>query len=328
MAIVLVPLSASALGQGKHRGISYSACSKQKLPNAFCTAVGAAAYNVDHFEWDDLAAHAQPEAGEGKCSAAEKTVGRVATLAAEIRKLGLSATQYDPALAAALGRVLHTVQDNCAHSGMPNVQHAWASVSDSCTDSESSPDVQPQAIACAEAETAVVMEAFAAQFTVPSPPSDPDGQTQQDPQYFPPRGGVCDFLKSAGTWDGVDRRWNSPVVVAAVREQLAKGFGGDTSPIDVCASGPSALELLTPAPTADVSQPTAWCTKLKIYCAGKTDDASTAPPWEPSEAAPAAAESSDASGCGLSGPPTTPSGASMMLVALSGFFLRRRPKRH
>lgn len=325
LALLLVPVSASALAQSKHRGLSYSACSKQKLPNAFCVSVGAASYNVDHFEWDDLAAHAQPEVGEAKCDAANKTVGRVATLAAEIRKLGQAATQYDPALAVALGRVLHTVQDNCAHTGMPNVQHAWASVADSCTESESSPDVQPAAIACAEKETALVMETFAAHFTVPTPPSDPDPQAQQDPQYFPPRSGVCDFLKSAVTWDGVDRRWNGELVVAAVRDQLTTGLGGEASIIDVCASGPAALEPVAPAATIDVSHPVEWCPLLKIYCAGKTDDTNVAPPWEAAEA-PTSDESTADAGCSLAGGASDRTLAPLALAA-GALLLRRRARR-
>lgn len=174
--------------------------------------MGAAAYNVDRYEWEDLAAHAQPEEGASKCQAANNAVARIRTLAQEMRTISEASTSYNPELAVAVGRALHTIQDNCAHSGIPNPAHAWFSLSDSCLKTSLSPDVQPQAIACAEAETQRAMQVFASVIQVPTPPPDPSGRgssPQQDPQFFPPRGGVCDFLKSAVTWDGVDRRWNN-----------------------------------------------------------------------------------------------------------------------
>lgn len=298
-AVSLVPTPALALSQGKHRDLSTSACWKQKLPSEFCAEVGAAAYNVDHYEWSDLSAHAQPEAGETRCQAANKALGRVRALAQEVRAISDAGGDYDPALAVALGRVLHTLQDNCAHSGMPNEQHAWFSVSDTCTDTKSSPDVQPEAVACAEQETALAFETFAKQVKVPTPPPPQEpGSTSQPAQLWPKRGGVCDFLKSGASWDGVDRRWNNSLVVGALRDQLGSSLGSDPSApaVDVCAGDEGALEPAAPAPVVDTSAPVEWCNLLKLYCAGKTDGADEAPPWEAVAPAPSSA---DGAGCGL-----------------------------
>src|SRR3569623_1408635 len=65
------------------------------------------------------------------------------------------------AIASSIGRALHTVQDDCAHHGMPNPQHAWFSLADYCEGTATNPDVQDSAISCARAETAAVMKVAA-----------------------------------------------------------------------------------------------------------------------------------------------------------------------
>lgn len=297
----LLPVEGRALSQGKHRDLSVSACWAQKLPAEFCNELGAAAYNVDHYEWSDLSAHAQPEAGEPKCQAANKAVARVRSLAQEMRAIAKAQTDYDPALAVALGRALHTIQDNCAHAGMPNPEHAWFSLSDTCADTELSPDVKPEALACAEAQTEQALALFAAEIQVPAPPPPPEpGQARVPPQYWPKRGDVCDFLKSASSWDGVDRRWNNAPVVAALADQLHATLVVDAAApaLDVCAGGQAVLEPTTPAADVDVSQPTEWCTALDVYCAGKVDSADDAPPWEAKGASGGSERSSEGS-CNL-----------------------------
>ena len=302
-AFALAPSTASALAQGKHRSLSVDACWKQKLPSAFCDAVGAAAYNVDAYEWDTLAAHGQPENGQSKCQAANATVERIRTLAQDMRAIAGASTDYNPELAVALGRALHTIQDNCAHRGMPNPEHAWFSMSDSCSDTELSPDVQPEAIACAEQETAAAFTAFVAAIQVPEPPPPPEPNNNQNPnpQLWPHRGDVCDFLKSATTWDGQDRRWNNQLVVPALRDQLYQSLVVDPgAPAnDVCANGEAALEPLSPVPNLDTSQPIEWCTKIQLYCAGKADSSDAAPPWEPKPEATSPTPSEQGSGCSL-----------------------------
>lgn len=303
-AVVAHAEEAAALSQGEHRDISAQACRNQSLPSAFCDEVAAAAYNVDHHEWDDLAAHAQPEAGASQCQAAGAAVSRIRTLALEMRAISEASTDYDPALAIALGRALHTIQDNCAHSGMPNPQHAWFSLSDSCEDTEDSPDIQPQAVACAEQESARALQTFAQAIAVGAPPFDPEQPHSQYPMYFPPRGGVCAFLKSADSWDGIDRRWNNEPVIAALGAELEQVLllGPSAAPVDVCSGGESVLIPASPAAPVDTSQPIEWCTKLVLYCAGKTDGASDAPPWEGGPSQPSStpeASTSDGGGCSV-----------------------------
>lgn len=322
LLLVLGTSEAGALPQSKHRSLTLDACWKLKLPDAFCETAAAAAYNVDHYEWSDLSAHAQPDTGESKCTAANKAVARVGTLASELRGLAKQ-TEYDPALAVALGRVLHTLQDNCAHHGIPNPAHAWLSLSDTCEGTDSSPDVQPEALSCAKAETAAALELFASQAQVPTPPPNPDGPgapQQQDPMFFPPRGDVCAFLKSAGSWDGVDRRWNGALMVSALRSQYQASLLGDAPLADVCQAGESALEPSAPGPITNVSQPIEWCGALELYCLGKGDGANDAPPWEASTE-PAASESSSG-GCGVD--PVARSGGWGIAALGLGLWLARR----
>lgn len=324
LAVTAIAPGAAALSQSKHRSLSVAACRAQKLPDTFCTSVGTAAYNVDHFEWSSLDAHAQPEAGESLCVAANKTLTRVSSLSAELRDIASGQSVYDPALAVALGRALHTLQDNCAHRGITNAQHAWHSLSDSCTDSESSPDVQPDALTCAKEQSELALQAFAKAIHVPEPPAPPFGQeSTPEPQYLPARGDVCEFLKSATAWDGVDRRWKNARMIPALRDAFAAGLVGGPQPADPCAEGPSSLDDGSGEPT-DVTHPTEWCTSVQLYCAGKGDDASTAPPWESAERGPAPA-TPDAGGCTFTAGATPPSGIGVSLAALLAL-ARRRPR--
>jgi hypothetical protein len=319
---------AAALSQSKHRSLSVDACWKMKLPSEFCDEVGAAAYNVDHYEWDVLAAHAQPEVGESKCEAADAAIARIRALAIDARANGMPKFGESTDLAHAFGRLLHTLQDNCAHSGVPNTQHAWLSLSDSCLDTESSPDLQPEAIECAKHETLLAFDALAAAIDakILKVTSRFDPEQRQPAMYFPPRAGVCDFLKSSASWDGVDRRWNNDVVVPLLRDQLYLSLivDPDAPPGEACASGSDAIEPVSSAPPVDTSKPIEWCTSLNIYCVGKTDGADTAPPWESAEPPTAQSPSSsgDDSGCNLSGSGSAHVGLSALLLA--AFFARCR----
>jgi MYXO-CTERM domain-containing protein len=324
--------SALALSQSKHRSLSWNACIAHHLDSDFCDEVGAAAYNVDHYEWDLMAAHAQPEVDEAKCDAANKAVVRIRDLALEMRATTTSKSWDSTDLAKALGRALHTIQDNCAHSGVPNAEHAWFSLSDSCLDTQSSPDIQPEAVACAEQETTLAFDSFvkavAAQIVTVHMRNDPD-QQRQVPMYFPPRSGVCEYLKSSTTWNGVDSRWNNDLVVPALQDQLLQTLvvNPESPTTDVCAAGESAIEPLSSVPNVDTSQPIEWCTHLNIYCVGKTDSADTAPPWESSDAPPAGSSGAtgDDSGCSVGHAPS--GGAGLSLLVLSALALRRRRAR-
>jgi hypothetical protein len=92
LALLLLAPPAHGLSQGKHRDLSSAACHDESLPSAFCDEVGAAAYNVDHYEWEDLAAHAQPEAGASACQAANAAASRIHTLALEMRAIAEAGT--------------------------------------------------------------------------------------------------------------------------------------------------------------------------------------------------------------------------------------------
>ncbi|MBK7579952.1 MAG: hypothetical protein IPI67_07065 [Myxococcales bacterium] len=328
LALVFAAPSARALSQSKHRSLSDSACRAQKLPTEFCDQVGAAAYNVDHYEWEDLSAHAQPEVGESKCQAANGTMLRIQGLAQELRTLAATQTQYDPALAVALGRALHTLQDNCAHSGMPNNEHAWFSLSDSCLDTTLSPDVQDAALACAKEQTSLAFQTFKQNIKVlepPQPDNDPPNNNQ-NPGYWPPRGGVCDFLKGAPDWDGVDRRWNNAVVVPALLDQFVTTIAIDpAAPAkDVCAGGEGSLEPTQMTSAVDTSSPTEWCTHIKLYCAGKADGTDEAPPWEDATA-PSSSASDSSGGCSTQGQgPDSPATLGLLAAAFALLSARRR----
>lgn len=291
LATLSLPATAFGLAQSKHKSLSYQACRSAGLPMDFCDEVGAAAYNVDRHEWDDLAAHAQPEVGQSHCEAALAVTGRVHTLAGELRTLltAPGATQTRESIediAKAFGRTLHTLQDNCAHSGVPNAQHAWLSLSDSCLDTESSPDVQPAAVECATAQTTLAVNAFVSAYEGASlKPSSFKMYKEDNEQialFWPPRGGVCDFLKSADTWNGQDYRWNNDIVVPALETQFYTNLVVDPAApaADLCAGNPDAI-VTAAAPAVDVSQKIEWCTSIKLYCAGKADGTEASPPWDP-----------------------------------------------
>jgi MYXO-CTERM domain-containing protein len=334
---LLLPSTASALAQTQHKSISITACTAAGLPADFCDEVGAAAYNVDLYEWDLLAAHAQPEEGQSQCDAAYAVTSRVQSLAKELRTLlqtpGVTISAESlRSIALAFGRTLHTLQDNCAHSGMPNIEHAWFSLSDACLNTQSSPDLQPEATQCAEQETKVAFEAFVAAYQQASLfPGDflmYKESTDLAPNFWPPRGGVCDFLKGAGSWDGQDRRWNNAVVVPALESQLYTSLVVDPGapPLDLCATNPDAIAL-EPAPPVDVSQKMGWCTSIQLYCSGKADGLDSKPPWE-TGAATTTPASSGASEGGCTVQPATPAGSwPTALLAALGLALGRSRRR-
>ena len=86
-------------------------------------------------------------------------------------------------------------QDNCAHSGVPNTQHAWFSLSDSCLDTTLSPDIQPEAQKCAKEQSVLALDAFVVAYKAAAlkPSSFKMYKEDNEPlgMYFPPRGGGC-----------------------------------------------------------------------------------------------------------------------------------------
>lgn len=161
---LLAPRTAHALDQSVQFAITYDACRERGGPDAFCEQVATATHNVDNEEFFDMAAHGQMRDGQPACEGAHYAAWRVFWLGQRIRPLtqqaAISPTHRSiSGLAKWVGRALHTVQDNCAHSGMPNPQHAWFSIQDFCNGTMTSPDAQPEALQCGIEETKAVLDA-------------------------------------------------------------------------------------------------------------------------------------------------------------------------
>lgn len=282
---------AYALKPATHADISRKSCTAAGLPADFCRRVATEDFDTDANEWDDLAAHAQIDAGQTACTAADITAQRVWRLATNVR-VGLAALSTHRSnddianIGTDLGRLLHTIQDNCAHHGMPNPQHAWFSLGDFCDGTNTSPDLDPDAVACAKTETAAVMQLVAtavrARNAAPalgagSCPEDSfgDNNNQQnicDRRFLPAPWDACSFLGEAKEWDGIDRTWNNRVVVPRLRDAAARGLAGNTAPSSICGGRETVLSPAVSAPLVDVSAGTPSCTRAHLFCAGKADD--------------------------------------------------------
>ena len=317
-AVALFSSSAQALDQSKHRALSRDACAKVGLPWDFCERVGTEAYNVDHFEWFDMAAHAQVdvEQGQTKCEAANLAAARVRSIGASLGDAIAAVAADDDDVdgtktATLLGRALHTIQDNCAHRGVSNPHHAWLSLSDSCEGTKSSPDARPEALECATRETAEIVAAFASALDDADVDFDVlDDGVSEGKGKWPLRGDICEFLQSGNSWDGVDDHWNSAVAVSALRDQFAAALAGTAVSEDVCAGNPNALSA-TPDASIDTSMGQEFCLKIDLFCIGKDDAPDEAPPWQdPAEAAADNEGTPPEQGCTVGGqtPPLTWSG--------------------
>jgi hypothetical protein len=321
LAIVATPGSAFALAQAKHQEISRDACIAAGLTEEFCERVGSEAYDVDSYEWSTPEAHAQAaDSGDNAttCNAVDATLERERWLASDIRA-SLAQLAAAPSsdlathVATQLGRALHTLQDNCAHHGQPNIQHAWASLTDACTGSTTSPDLQPDAIECAETETTYAMAAFVDAMNAAGATPDQLDAAHDGWTHWPARADVCEYLDSAAAWDGVDRRWDNEVVTPLLRQQFAHAVGvDDTALFDPCNI---TVAVRAPLEVVDTSSPPDECAKIRLYCAftGKADAPAEPPPWDVA-AAPAH------SGCSTGG------GASGALFAVLALVAARRPR--
>lgn len=285
--------SAHALKPGTHADIAKVSCVATGLPSEFCQRIATESYNTDSREWDDLRAHAQIDAGETACVAADRTAERMWQLGADVREQLASvrsrATVDNVGSAAqALGRALHTIQDNCAHQGMPNPQHAWFSLSDFCLDTELSPDIQSDATSCARVETEAVVQlvasavrasgtsrGLAAQSCPPvaGSPRNTNEQPVCQKRFLPGPIDACRFLASAKEWDGVDRTWANDVVGGALRQAFAAGLAGEPMLASICRGDETVLSSAVSQPLLDVSGKTPSCGKSKLLCLGKADDA-------------------------------------------------------
>jgi MYXO-CTERM domain-containing protein len=340
VALVLGALAigstAHALNQSKHQEIAVASCTAAGMPSAFCNRVGVEVYNVDANEFNDLSAHSQIPDGSGACDAANASLWRVFWLGTQVRGVTLS-VGYQPSkdghtqLAQHIGRALHTIQDNCAHHGMPNPQHAWHSLKDVCQGTTESPDLVPDAFNCARVETDAVFEAFievlhdnGGDFAQLADVSD------EDDTHWPAYGDVCDFLGSAGTWDGQDRRWDNSVVRPALTAQLVAAIGGaDSSQFArVCSSDADVLPQYSDG-VLDTSGGAQSCIKIHTFCLGKADQAANAepPPWETAPAPThAAAMHGGCSVAGVAAPSSSPTAALLLVFGLVGLVGRRRSR--
>ena len=308
LPLLLLATPAYALKPGKHRSIAEAACRAASLPTDLCRRMGKAVYEVDYYEWEDLSAHAQTQRGQDRCDAANAAATRVESLARSV------ATTTDPERAAIdLGRAIHTIQDECAHHGMTNEQHAFLSLEQTCGDEDVSPDIQPEAIACATERTTAVMKIVAPalhrwgnslEYLCTDRFSDHNNTDSCATAVLPTPVMACDFLALYKDWDGVDSTWNSAVVGSALLDAFSRGFRGEQSSTSVCMTD------ITPrAPYPMVGSATT-CGLVDIGCLGKVDGDADVDPY--GEEQPATG------GCS-----TTSSSSSWLLLIISWVAARR-----
>lgn len=300
--------TAHALEQPKHRAISRDTCAAFGFPWNFCKRVGAETYNVDAFEWNDLSAHAQPDVANGQspCDGANAAAARVRSLGLDLHN-GINSIRNGlpwadgTNMAAALGRALHTIQDNCAHRGVSNPHHAWHSLSDTCSGTANSPDTRPEASDCAQRETEAVMDAFATAMSNGGlDPSVLDDGVREGSTHWPKRSEVCEFLGSGNAWSGVDDHWNNDIVVPALRNHFMAGLFGTSIAGDVCGGDGNALATWRAA-NVDTGGGQGFCVKIQAYCIGKGDSMPEAPPWEDPVEAAIDNEGVEPQGCSVGG---------------------------
>ena len=273
LPLVGVSAPAWALKPGKHRDLAETACAAQHLPDAFCRRMGQEAYQTDYEEWDRLAAHAQRERGQARCDAADAALARVDQLARAV-VADAHAARFDEA-AAELGRVVHTLQDECAHHGITNEEHAYYSLDQTCTGDQVSPDVQAEAIACADARTQRAFAAVAAALAdvswngVDYICRDSENRDSCAAASLPSPVMVCDFLALYADWDGGDSSWNGAIVGPELETVFAAALAGEQTSRSACAGDPRAIDPL--APRAMVSTKDLTCTLTEIACLGKVD---------------------------------------------------------
>jgi uncharacterized protein (TIGR03382 family) len=348
LALVLTVLTgastAHALNQSKHFDVTLASCASAGLPDAFCERVATEVYNVDAHEFNDLSAHSQIPDGSTACDAANTSLWRVFWLGGQVRAALANVAAHasvaaNDAIAQNLGRALHTVQDNCAHSGMPNPQHAWHSLSDVCRGTVESPDVNPAAFACASNETDAIFSAFVdvvndqhTRF------ADLTRITTDNDTHWPAYSDVCDFLGSAGDWNGQDRRWDNAVVRPALTDRLVRAlYGADASQFArVCTGADNGVVAAYSDADHDTSGGAQSCIKIHTFCLGKADAAADAepPPYEPMPAAPVSSAATTTNGqvtggcsAGGSGSPDAAAPLAFVLVAAALLFSRRRRAR-
>ena len=275
---VLAPTRrAYALDQAVHYEITYDACHERGGPDAFCEQVATATHNVDNEEFFDMAAHGQMREGQAACEGAHYTAWRVFWLGQRIRPLAQQAAIYPThqsisGLAKWLGRALHTIQDNCAHSGMPNSQHAWYSIHDFCSGTATSPDAQPEALQCGIEETKVVFDAVFGVLADNGAVKADLANVQDDSRHRTSLKDGCHYLDQADDWNGEDRRWDNNVVRPFLRRMLVDAITKDNARFAYVCEGLTESLLVDYVEPVDVSDGPDGCAIVSIGCAiGKAD---------------------------------------------------------
>jgi hypothetical protein len=293
-ALAFVSAPAHALNQAMHYQIAFDSCVAAGAPTVFCEEVGKAAHNVDSSEFNTLSAHSQMENGQTACDGANAAIWRVFWLGGQIRQIAGEIAYNNSKdaithLSVRVGQALHTVQDNCAHSGMPNPEHAWKSLDDVCHGTHESPDIVPEAATCAREETDAVMDALFSALADWGADKSALGNLDEQHNHLTGYGDACNFLGEAGDWDGVDRRWDNTIVRPYMRNELVSAITSDNAQHGwVCDSAPDGLLLIDNVPDVDTSGGANKCAGISILCLGKAD-----------EIAPAATTKS-AGGCDVS----------------------------
>ncbi len=279
VGIVVVVASSSpalALNQSVHYQIAYDSCLAHGAPEAFCDQVGVAAHNVDDYEFNILAAHGQMEVGQTACDGADAAIWRAFWFGQQIRKT-VGAVVYDGStehittLASFVGRALHVVQDNCAHSGMTNPQHAWKSLDDLCEGTSESPDLVPEAATCAREETDAVLDAVFAALEDWGADKSALSNVEDHENHLTDYGDACNYLGSASQWDGVDRRWDNTIVRPFMRNELVSAISRDDASHSYVCNSTSDGILVGYDADIDVSQGPNRCALVSIVCLGKAD---------------------------------------------------------
>jgi MYXO-CTERM domain-containing protein len=273
---------AFALKPGSHADVAQASCQSAGLPKDLCTRIATEDYDTDEREWDDPSAHAQIDDNQTACEAADQTALRVWQLGSDLRTdlAAFAATSDDDhaaSIASSIGRALHTVQDDCAHHGMPNPQHAWFSLGDFCEGTATGPDVQDDAVSCARTESNALMRTaaaaiqragFASRLGAVSCPG-----LVCHGRYLPGPIDACEFLSRASDWDGIDRTWNDAVVGPALQAAFSAGLAGRAAPSAMCRGNESVLSNARSESIVDISGGATSCLKAHVLCLGKADDA-------------------------------------------------------
>jgi hypothetical protein len=266
---------ASPLKTQDHYAITVQNCLQWGFSMGFCARVGSEAFNVDAQEWDNLTAHAMPYWTQSQCDAVAAVQGRLRSLGTDARavlaKPVWTGSDADR-LASDLGRALHTIQDNCAHEGMTNPQHAWYSINGYCLSDGEDPDTAPAALQCASGETraifytlAYAVRTFGHQLEGLVPDS---GLGTVDPS----RAQVCSFLAQWSDFDGYDRRWDNGVVANTFRDTMIHALTDGANVPNACdglptVAGHSPIAVRSPRWPVSVSDP--MCFTQKVYCFGE-----------------------------------------------------------